>query len=379
MSIISSLTNQQIDYLTRIAASIERKQIGPAIGLLFMPDNCLGKELSDKILKTISIYKHVKIKNATLGSEHEKHYKDLTNRIRECNTPQEAFKVLIPDEPHQAVIAVLTNPDLVNEIASSITPLNGKTLAPTPVNQDCPVFFPVNQQMAVKMQLKRRKHLSFREFHSYKDLLRAREFAEMIKKEKLSPNVIPFWKKHFDDKSCAEVVQYCPALTHVDMSSGDYRDGDEFIVTIAKHCPNLEYIDLTGCRFSPESISALVTKCHKLTSISLRYLGEFSPTDFSPTFALIAKNTPMLKHIGLSHASTANDAAAMHILFKSCIQLESINLSYCTSISDALLATIAKNCSHLSSIELTGCPQITNVGLDALKENNPHLAIIPHA
>jgi hypothetical protein len=293
---------------------------GPAIQVL-ESNNCLGEELTNKIIQIISTYNH----------------QDLKNRIHECKSEQEAYKVLIPDEPHQVVLDVLKNSDLANRIASFVVPLS--SLDPVPIDRNgC---LRVNLQVALEIQLKEKKSLSFKEAQNCKMRLGV--------------------------GSLAEVVRCCPALTHIDMSDG----GSDFglVSAIAEYCPDLESINLTDCAFSSNEISALVTSCPKLTSVTLSGIGP----QLVSMFSTIA-NIPTLKRIDLSQSSCRD--AHLKNLFEKGSQLESITLFYCPFISDASLVTIAKSCPLLSRIELTHCPNITRTGLAALKETNPNLTSI---
>jgi F-box and leucine-rich repeat protein 2/20 len=42
--------------------------------------------------------------------------------------------------------------------------------------------------------------------------------------------------------------------------------------------------------------------------------------------------------------------------------LESINLSYCTEITDRSLISLSK-CSKLNTLEIRGCPRVSSIGL----------------
>jgi hypothetical protein len=310
MTTIASLTDDQKYFLNQavhlIATDIEHKGVDSAIKVL-ESDNCLG-ELANKILQMIATYRH-----DDQLAKYKYPYGDLINRIQECKGEQEAYKVLMPDEPPQAVSIVAKNRDLSTLIASFVTPLNTTNLAPTPVDRaGC---FSVNLGEAIERQLKKTTSLSFETAQGYKTLLGV-------------------------DTLAAVLTSYCPLLTHIDMSKGGNEVSNALLSAIAAYCPHLESIDLSSCGFTEEGILALVTRCPHLTSLNLADNGRFSIA-FGSMLSSIANNSPTLEYIDLSWG--IYNAADIAILLKKCTRLKSINLSYSTPISDAEVAALREN------------------------------------
>jgi hypothetical protein len=355
---ISNLTSQQIVCLNQVVHLIETSKenegIDSAIKVL-ESENCLG-ELANKILQMIATYRHddqlVKYKYP---------HGDLIKRIQECKGEQEAaYKVLMPDAPHQAVLNVATTLDLANKIASLVVPLT-ELIGPMPINHDNPITnrngcFKVQQETVVFMQLERKTSLSLEEAHYYQRKLHV--------------------------KSLAHVVKHCPALTHIDMTRALNEGDDTLLSAIATFCPHLESISLSYCTgFSEKGISELITKCPNLTSINLAHTVLLA-FGLDSVLLAIAKS-PTLKHINLTsqpidYHSNYNSFTldGLEEFIQNCTQLESINLSQYRNISDELLIKLTNDCPHLSHIELTKFYGVTDAGLAALNKNHPNLTII---
>jgi hypothetical protein len=104
MSTISSLTSQQTVCLNRVVQLIARNAQNAGVDSAIQAlntNNCLGEELTNKILQIIDLYKQ---------EDKEDKYDDLKKRVRECKSEQEAYKVLMPDEPHPACQMNLIRP-----------------------------------------------------------------------------------------------------------------------------------------------------------------------------------------------------------------------------------------------------------------------------
>ncbi|KAG7393942.1 hypothetical protein PHYPSEUDO_000119 [Phytophthora pseudosyringae] len=72
------------------------------------------------------------------------------------------------------------------------------------------------------------------------------------------------------------------------------------------------------------------------------------------TAHLIATACPELRHLNLERA------------FKACSTLESLDLSFCASVTDNVLLSLGKNCTKLRQLKLRGCRQISDTGVVAL-------------
>ena len=54
-------------------------------------------------------------------------------------------------------------------------------------------------------------------------------------------------------------------------------------------------------------------------------------------------------------------------LGRGCGQLQSINLTRCTNVTDAGVSALGRGCGQLQRINLSGCYEVTDVGVSALE------------
>jgi F-box and leucine-rich repeat protein 2/20 len=76
--------------------------------------------------------------------------------------------------------------------------------------------------------------------------------------------------------------------------------------------------------------------------------------------------------IDLSWCTTLTDATLSGLVEK-CPDITSLNLSYCKQISDAGIAAVVEKCPHLKTLDLSWCNQLTDASVMMLANRYPNL------
>jgi len=148
--------------------------------------------------------------------------------------------------------------------------------------------------------------------------------------------------KQIRDNSLKEIVTNCTKLTTLVIANCPTVT-DSTLYTISSMLPDLRTLDACGCgKISDRGIHALAKKCNKLTIL-----------DLSSTKVTNKSVTTIAYHCYES--------------------LTSLKLSFCHSITDSCLYTVAQKCKKLRTLHLYGCKPLRH--LLKLMEINPLLKI----
>lgn len=162
--------------------------------------------------------------------------------------------------------------------------------------------------------------------------------------------------KHVEDAGLRAVAVGCTNLTTLHISGCD-NISEKSIKELCRHSRHLSTLSLIGCRRLPDaalealhnsalqqSLTALdLSGCSKITDRGVGAIGH----------ALGGK----LLSLGISGAHVTDFASV--ILSKLCLNLRSLDLSRCHSITDASVHTLAQNVSGLTSLKLDGNDRVT--------------------
>ncbi|KAL5508945.1 hypothetical protein EMCRGX_G004216 [Ephydatia muelleri] len=136
---------------------------------------------------------------------------------------------------------------------------------------------------------------------------------------------------------------------------------DPALETISCHCPNIQKLVLRKCyRLTDATFLYVSRNCSHLHHLDLSGCKEI--TDVTCTH--LSEGCPDLHHVGLSGCKVTEEGILS--LTRRCVQLTSLDLSFCTNIDDRALEHIGTNAKSLVSISLQGCKSITDIGITAL-------------
>lgn len=132
--------------------------------------------------------------------------------------------------------------------------------------------------------------------------------------------------------------------------------------TIAENCPNVERLDLTGCR--QLSSKALADVCMNMTSlIHLDLAGLVAVNNYTlQAMAVYCRSLRVLNLAWCRHIT----GAGLSKLTKSCQELQKLNISGCSGMEDRWMSTIGMNLPRLKELCMNGCQSLTDRGLIGL-------------
>ncbi|XP_062203957.1 F-box/LRR-repeat protein 3-like isoform X2 [Phragmites australis] len=148
------------------------------------------------------------------------------------------------------------------------------------------------------------------------------------------------------DVSLAAITSSCTSLISLKMESCSHVTSGG-LQLIGKHCSHLEELDLTDNDLDDEGLKALA-RCSKLSSLKIGICLRISDEGLS--------------HIGKSGGISDNGVTQ---IAQGCPMLESINLSYCTGITDRSLMSLSR-CANLNTLEIRGCPTVSSSGISEI-------------
>ncbi|XP_065853494.1 F-box/LRR-repeat protein 3 [Euphorbia lathyris] len=160
------------------------------------------------------------------------------------------------------------------------------------------------------------------------------------------------------DVSIAHIMSSCTTLTSLRMESCTLVSREAFTL-IGQRCEFLEELDLTDNEIDNEGLKS-ISRCFKLCSLKLGICLNINDDGLTP----IGMNCRKLAELDLYRSSGVTDLGILAIA-SGCLDLETINMSYCKDVTDKSLISLSK-CARLNTIESRGCPLITSLGLAAI-------------
>ena len=190
----------------------------------------------------------------------------------------------------------------------------------------------------------------------------------------------------YDDQVLVEVSECCPNLQYIDLSRS-YEITDMGLIALSKGCPGLKKLHLSSPAITSEALLSVAKHCHQLESINLRGCEGFYSLGL---IALIEAN-PHLESILLDSCSHIGDevilAAAQYclklnwfpilrcqslsvrsltkLIDKCYLSLETIGIGR-SDMTDAFVDLLLHKCKRLNYLEINDCPNITERSLVTL-------------
>ena len=143
------------------------------------------------------------------------------------------------------------------------------------------------------------------------------------------------------------------------------------IFLIVRFCRKLEILDMRDCEFiTDRCLKWIATSCFHLKTINLSFCSKLSQAGFID----FANGVQLYKSIDFSNCNLTDSSI---FLLKGCIRdIHYLSLRNCTKISDAIASHLAIHARKLRLLELTGCCRITPALEHIVKTINPNINII---
>eukprot|EP00300_Choanocystis_sp_HF-7_P029749 c3729_g1_i1.p1 GENE.c3729_g1_i1~~c3729_g1_i1.p1 ORF type:complete len:542 (+),score=79.38 c3729_g1_i1:108-1733(+) len=166
------------------------------------------------------------------------------------------------------------------------------------------------------------------------------------------------------DLSVTRVLRACPNLTKValrwcpNLNPGTLHDS---LVDSLPFWSHLASIDLTGCgkSITDATVNAIAHSCGaSLTSVDLSFCSDVS----DQAVLVLAHCAPSLRFLSLAMCRRVTDDGLIEIA-RNCEGLEHVSVAGCRFVSDRSLTCLAQRCHRLHSLDLVWCGGLTNHGL----------------
>jgi DNA repair protein RAD7 len=168
-----------------------------------------------------------------------------------------------------------------------------------------------------------------------------------------------------------------PDLRRLDLSH-NYHLTDGTLAAIRKHAGSVRSLGLDGLkRLTSEGLEALFTPVPGaaletppvLRSVELANLDHRAVTD--DVIQLVCEASSQrrdgdqgLVRLNVQGSSSLTYASCEHLVKTSSQTLESLDLSFCTQVSDQGLGYLVQHCRALQKLDIWGCAQVTDAFLD---------------
>lgn len=120
--------------------------------------------------------------------------------------------------------------------------------------------------------------------------------------------------------------------------------------TLAQSCPNVEDLNLNGCKkLTDATCQALSKHCSKLQKLNLDSSGI---TDLS--LKALSDGCPQLTHINISWCTLITENG-VEALARGCPKLKSFISKGCKQITSRAVICLARFCQQLEVVNLLGC------------------------
>ena len=134
---------------------------------------------------------------------------------------------------------------------------------------------------------------------------------------------------------------------------------------LIRRCINLESLDIHGKSITDKSILAVANNCNtNLQSLNVSLCTKISDVGIT----IIAERCRNLKHLNLWRCANITNNSIIKVA-TNCTQLLSLKVCNIPKITDASIIKVATNCTQLLLLNVTHVPKITDASIYAISEN----------
>jgi F-box and leucine-rich repeat protein 2/20 len=183
-------------------------------------------------------------------------------------------------------------------------------------------------------------------------------------------NVLTFLDSDSKNSSVAKVNKELRSLIHEQQTLLKLR-GDKLALTLNEldSYPNVQHIRITETP-SAEDIQRIVNAQSSRQILSLDLGWCTSLTD--EAICMLAEKCPDITSLNLSYCGQISDAGLAAVA-EHCPHLKTLDLSWCNKLTDESIETLANKCQNLVSLNISGCMNISSAAITALIAACPNL------
>ncbi|KAJ8490360.1 hypothetical protein OPV22_012081 [Ensete ventricosum] len=164
-------------------------------------------------------------------------------------------------------------------------------------------------------------------------------------------------------------IALCLGLTSFSLSWCN-NNMNNLVQSVIPKFVKLQDLDLSKSRkLSDHSLYNLARGCPCLTKLNISGCSGFSDS----ALAHLASCCRNLKYLNLCGCVKAASDKALQAISYHCNGLQSLNLGWCDCVTDKGVTSLAAGCPNLRALDLCGCVLITDESVIALANGCPHL------
>ncbi|KAK1805544.1 hypothetical protein P4O66_019217 [Electrophorus voltai] len=171
------------------------------------------------------------------------------------------------------------------------------------------------------------------------------------------------------DSTCNSLSKFCPKLKYLELDSctsitkpvsQSHQLEDEALKHIGAHCPELVTLNLQTCsqQITDEGLITICRGCHRLQSLCVSGCANLTDAILNA----LGQNCPRLRILEVARCSQLTDVG-FTTLARNCHELEKMDLEECVQITDATLIQLSIHCPRLHFLILSHCELITDDGI----------------
>ena len=168
---------------------------------------------------------------------------------------------------------------------------------------------------------------------------------------------------HLTDNAIRTLLPYCGELTTLNLSGCNKLTIPAIQAIIKQKCSQLTTLNLSSLNITNASITSITSDCREIKSLNLSWCSELT----DPAINSIVQNCQNLTSLDLGYCKKLTDASIQSI-GEHYPELTSLNLTHCKNLTDASIQALAENCHHLTSLDLSWCNNVTDAAITALAE-----------
>ena len=169
--------------------------------------------------------------------------------------------------------------------------------------------------------------------------------------------------RNITDASVLEVARGCSNLQTLNLKACS-NITDASVSEVARQCSNLQTLNLEDCENITDAGLAVLSLCLKLDFFDFCKMHARIAGDQCILALCGREDFQRLVEFDFSGFTLTNDG--LLAVASVCPNLQTLNLSGCSNITDAILLEVARRCSNLQSLDLRHCSNITDAGLAVL-------------
>lgn len=152
------------------------------------------------------------------------------------------------------------------------------------------------------------------------------------------------------------------SLTHLTLERVDFLT-DQHMGDLWQFLCNVISISLNLCpKLTNSTLFTLIRKCHLLNHIEMERTNLGGEVDFSTDFVIL-KN-PQVNSLKLARNTYLRNECIEKIA-SACPNLQMLDLSYCSGVSEQGMVQVFRKCSEIRHLEVNGCGRMKKLGIES--------------